>query len=133
MTFALFFLAVLDSKLALVYRAAGVKPVRPSEVAIVGIVLCVWASAVYVFINQWGKTFKFIHFRYMILHIILKFKKGQQKVTQSTQSQRESVQVQNFFVNLLKQVDFFQTFIHGWEVKKYLPAFFFFAIFKSFP
>ena len=29
--------------------------VRPSEIAIVGIVLCVWATAVYVFINQWGK------------------------------------------------------------------------------
>ena len=50
---------VLDSKLALMYQPSGGFPpvaVRPSEVAIVGIVLCVWASAVYVFFNQWGKT-----------------------------------------------------------------------------
>ena len=40
------------------YQPSGGFPpvaVRPSEVAIVGIVLCVWASAVYVFFNQWGK------------------------------------------------------------------------------
>jgi len=49
--------AVLDSKLALNFQPNGFPPVtvRPSEVAIVGIVLCVWASAVYVFFTQWGK------------------------------------------------------------------------------
>ena len=53
--------SVLDSKLALMYQPAeGFPPVaiRPSEVAIVGVVLCVWASAVYVFFNQWGKSVK---------------------------------------------------------------------------
>ena len=35
--------------------------VRPSEIAIVAIVLCVWATAVYVFINQWGKSLAKIH------------------------------------------------------------------------
>ena len=43
--------------------AAGEFPVtvRPSEIAIVAIVLCVWATAVYVFINQWGKSSAKIH------------------------------------------------------------------------
>ena len=51
------FFPVLDSKLALNFQPNGFPPVtvRPSEVAIVGIVLCVWASAVYVFFTQWGK------------------------------------------------------------------------------
>ena len=58
--------SVLDSKLALMYQptaAAGEFPVtvRPSEIAIVAIVLCVWATAVYVFINQWGKSLAKIH------------------------------------------------------------------------
>ena len=58
--------SVLDSKLALMYQptaAAGEFPVtvRPSEIAIVAIVLCVWATAVYVFINQWGKSSAKIH------------------------------------------------------------------------
>ena len=49
----------MDNKLALVYQphGGGVSPVdvRPSEVGIVGVVLCVWAFAVYIFINQWGE------------------------------------------------------------------------------
>lgn len=37
--------------------SGGLTPltVKPAEVAIIGLVLIVWASAVYVFFNQWGE------------------------------------------------------------------------------
>ena len=63
----------MDNKLALVYEphGGGVRPidVRPSEVGIVGVVLCVWAFAVYIFINQWGES-KYEFFIYLVLCII---------------------------------------------------------------
>ena len=37
--------------------AAGQPIVRIDEICIVGVVLLVWAAAVYVFFNQWGKAF----------------------------------------------------------------------------
>jgi len=48
----------MDSKMSLMYQPhGGINPisVRPSEVGIVGMVLVLWAFAVYIFINQWGK------------------------------------------------------------------------------
>ena len=44
--------------MSLMYQPhGGINPisVRPSEVGIVGMVLVLWAFAVYIFINQWGK------------------------------------------------------------------------------
>jgi succinate dehydrogenase/fumarate reductase cytochrome b subunit len=59
MAFRLFLFTVQDSRQALLYgvAAAGQPIVRIDEICIVGVVLLVWAAAVYVFFNQWGKTF----------------------------------------------------------------------------
>jgi hypothetical protein len=47
---------VQDSRQSLLYGVTSNQPiVHIDEVCIVGVVLLVWAAAVYVFFNQWGE------------------------------------------------------------------------------
>jgi len=61
-TFYFTFHLVQDSRQALLYGITGNQPtVHIDEVCIVGVVLLVWAAAVYVFFNQWGKKIYLLH------------------------------------------------------------------------